>query len=81
MVQAVLEMMIGTIVTCLIVVLAVTGFLFVLMMTMIFTIWWGVVFTVVHAVFMVFLSAFLALFIITTPSEFVLESSVTVVSA
>ena len=81
MFQAVFEVMIGTIVTGLIVVFAVAGFLFVLVMAMTFTIWLRMVFTIVHAVFMVIVSTFLAVFVITTVSEFVLKSSVTVVSA
>ena len=81
MFQAVFEMMIGTIVTGLIVVFAVTGLLFVLVVAMIFTVWWAMVFTVVHAVFMVIVSTFLAIFVIAAVSKFVLESSVTVISA
>lgn len=79
--QAVFEVMIGTIVAGFIVVFAVTGFLFVLVVAMIFTVWWSMVFTIVHAVFMVIVSTFLAVFVIATVSKFVLESSVTVVSA
>merc|ERR550519_1181180 len=77
----VFEMMIGTIVAGLIVVFAVTGLLFVLVVAMIFTVWWAMVFTVVHAVFMVIVSTFLAIFVIAAVSKFVLESSVTVISA
>ena len=81
MMQAVFEMMIGTIVAGLIVIFAVTGLLFVLVVAMIFTVWWAMVFTVVHAVFMVIVSTFLAIFVIAAVSKFVLESAVTVISA
>ena len=79
--QAVFEVMIGTVVTGFIVIFAVAGFLFVLVMAVTFTVRWAMVITIVHAVFVVIMSTFLAVFVITTVSEFVLKSSVTVVSA
>ena len=79
--QAVFEVMIGTVVAGFIVVFAVAGFLFVLVMAVTFAVRWAMVIAIVHTVFMMVMSPFLAVFVITTVSKFVLESSVTVVSA
>ena len=79
--QAVFEVMIGTIVAGFIVVFAVAGFLFVLVMAVTFAVRWAMVIAIVHAVFVMIMGTFLAIFVITAVSKFVLESSVTVVSA